>query len=112
MRAASIRAAGSAALELLDSGEVRRVGREPRIPVTRYNGHVTDTLRLDPGEVRHIGREPRIPVTGYDGLVTDRLRLDPAYRALVARSLLLEQRTSGKALGPPSLFCIGIALER
>ena len=35
----------------------------------------------------------------------------PEYRALVARSLLLEQRTSGNALGPPSLFCIGIALE-
>ena len=35
----------------------------------------------------------------------------PEYRALVARSLLLEQRTSGNALGSPSLFCIGIALE-
>ena len=37
--------------------------------------------------------------------------LDPENRALVARSLRLEQRTSGNALGPPSLFCMGIALE-
>ena len=45
--------------------------------LTGYDGLVTDRLRLDPGEVRHIGREPRIPVTGYDGLVTHTLRLNP-----------------------------------
>ena len=51
MRAASARAASSAALELLDPGDVRRIGREPRIPVTGYDGHVTDRLRLNPTEL-------------------------------------------------------------
>ena len=54
--------------------------------MTGYDGHVTDKLRLDPGEVRPIGREPRIPVTGYDGLVTDRLRLDPTELVVELRS--------------------------
>ena len=54
--------------------------------MTGYDGHVTNRLRLNPGEVRQIGREPRIPVTGYDGHVTDRLRLNPTEFVLELRS--------------------------
>ena len=53
-----------------------------------------------PGGVRRVGREPRIPVTGRDGLVTDKLRLNlTEFVAGEDATLLLEAQGELEGVG-------------